>query len=217
MIKVAIVDDHRLFLESFVMLLRDLSVLEVWGSFESAEDLIRKLNLNDNDLPDIVLLDLKLKGMSGFKFMEWLKETKLDLRVIIISMFNQNPFIRRAVELGAMGFISKESDSREIEKAVLSTHNVGCYLPESLSRQMVSQIHEKQGTGVLLNAKSLLTRTELEVLGLIAQGLTAHQIGAKLNKSPRTIEGHKQRLFYKTQQNNTTALAVWAFRQGLIL
>ena len=217
MIKVAIVDDHLLFLESFTLLLQTMDRIEVWGSFSSGERLLEALEKQRDATPDVIFLDLKMKGMNGFDCLPWLKKDFPDIRIIIISMFDQAPFIKRAGQLGAMGFITKESDSKQIHQSILSMHHQGFYLSETLSKRMVSALHEKQNNGLLISAEQLLTEAELEVLSLLAQGMTAIEIGEQLHRSPRTIEGHKQRLLEKTNQKNASGVVAWAFRQGLIM
>lgn len=216
MINVSIVDDHKLFLESFRRLINDIENLQVIGAYPSAEELEEAIS-SASVKPDLIFLDLKLRGKSGFDSLDWIVTNYPDIKIIIISMFDESPFIRRAAKLGAHGFLNKDSNSNQVQQAVKSIGRQGFYLPENLSSKLVNTIGNNQLKLTGNDALNILSKTELEVLKFISQGYTAHEIAETVCRSPRTIEGHKQRILEKTQQKNTAALMVWAFRNGLIL
>jgi len=216
MINVAIVDDHKIFLnavETFLAIQHELSVV---FTSDSCESLINFLENESENKIDVLLLDLKLKGMSGFECLDILSKHYPDIRVIILTMFGESAFLNQAIKKGAKSFVTKEVDTRILLKSIQVVFETGYYLDPLLSKLLIENIVTKQDTATLLSPKNILTKGEMQVLQYLCQGFTAEEIGKTLFRSRRTIEGHKQRLLDKTNLKNTTALVAWAFREGLV-
>lgn len=215
MINLAIIDDHKIFLDAMDGFLSQQEQFDVLFKSTRAEELLEYLDTNEGGI-DIVLLDLKLKGMSGLQCLDELKARHPDVKVIIVSMFNESPFINESIRKGAMSFVPKDIDSDVLIHAIESVNENGFYIYEELSKYLVKNLSDVQNEKVFVNPVNRITKTEFEVLQFICQGFTAAEIGEKLNNSKRTIEGHKQRLMDKTNLKNTAALVAWAFREGLV-
>ena len=216
MINIALIDDHSIFLDAIEKYLTGIDDFSVKFKSTDAESFIDYLNNNDDFSIDILLLDLKLKTMSGLECLDYLHKNFPDIRVIIVSMFHESPFINEAIKRGAMSFVSKDIDSNILVKAIRSVHENGFYIYEELSKHLVENLENIQSNSKFLNPVNRITKTEFEVLQYICQGYTASEIGELMNNSKRTIEGHKQRLLDKTDKKNTVALVAWAFREGIV-
>lgn len=216
MIKIAIVDDHLIFLDSLEKFLNKVSEFKVVFKSSSAEKLLSKLNRNELESIDIILLDIKMKGLSGLECLKVLKENYPQIKVIIVSMFNEYSFVKKALDLGALSFIPKDIDSRLLIKAIYSVSRNGFYVCESLSNYLVDNLDNTYFNEDNKQSFEKITKSELHVLLHLCQGMTASEIGEKIFKSTRTIEGYKQRLMDKTRSKNTASLVAWAFRNGII-
>lgn len=210
------VDDHKIFLESLAKHINTHENIEVKCVVDSCEALFDYLNRSPEQDIDILLLDLKLKGMSGLKCLEKLKEEFPSIRTIILSMFNQSPFIHEALRKGALSFITKDSEPDVLLQAIESVYKNGYFVHESLSKILMKNISDKQNTSMLLDPQDHITETQLEVLQYLCQGYTADEIGKILCRSKRTVEGHRQRLIENLDVKNTAALVAWAFREGIV-
>ncbi|MCF8239461.1 MAG: response regulator transcription factor [Saprospiraceae bacterium] len=215
-IRLALVDDHRIFLKSLSALFQFEDDMEVVLTAVSGEQFLEHIQSFPEIEIDVLILDLKMKGISGIDCLQQLKEQGSRVRTIILSMFDQSPFIHDAFKQGACGFITKDADPDMLIEAIHTVHAKGHYVNPSISRLLVDNILEKQRTSLLLHPGDVLTNKELEVLFYICQGLTATEMAEKISRSTRTIEGHRQHLLDKTNTPNVAALVAWAFREGLV-
>ncbi len=211
--KIGLVDDHIIFQKSLAALVKSHDKFEVTLMAGNGLELIEKMEDVDNR-PEILLLDLKMPEMDGIECLDVLGERYPETKSIILSMFDQSPFIHHAIKKGARGYLIKDSDPDDLFKALESVRDTGYYINHQLSKVIVEGISKKQT--LVLNPVDLITPVEFEVLQHICQGETAQEIGEKIYRSKRTIEGHKQSLLEKTGSKNTAALVAWAFREGLV-
>ena len=217
MINIAVVDDHKIYLDAIFDYLNTQESLNAVFKGARAEDFLSYLMEGKNSKIDILLLDLKLPGMSGLECLDILSSEYPSIKVIVVSMFKESPFINEAIKKGALSFVSKDIESEVLLRAIHTVFNEGYYVCEELSEYLIENIEAVQKASKFLHPINRITKTELEVLQYIIQGLTANEIAQRLHKSPRTIEGHKQRLLDKTAMKNTVALVTWAFREGIVM
>ncbi|MCB0694960.1 MAG: response regulator transcription factor [Lewinellaceae bacterium] len=215
-IKLALVDDHLIFLKSLSALFEVEDDLDVVLTATSGEQFLDHIHAFPELEIDVLVLDLKMKGLSGIDCLKALKEEGRQIKTIILSMFDQSPFIHDAFSLGACGFITKDADPDSLLQAIHAVHTEGRYVNPSLSRLLVDTIMVKQKSALLLHPRQLLTNRELEVLLYICQGLSGPEIAHRMSRSIRTIDGHRQHLLEKTDSPNVAALVAWAFREGLV-
>ena len=211
--KIGLVDDHTIFQKSLATLVKSHEEFDVTLMANNGLQLLEKME-DETQRPDILLLDLKMPEMNGIECLDVLSEKYPETKSIILSMFDQSPFIHHAIKKGARGYLIKDSDPEDLFKALQSVRDTGYYINHQLSKVIVEGISKKQT--LVLNAVDLITPIEFEVLQHICQGETAQEIGEKIFRSKRTIEGHKQSLLEKTGSKNTAALVAWAFREGLV-
>lgn len=209
---IGIVDDHDLFRKGLSQLIQSQEKYDVRLEAGSAEELFEKLQADN--LPDIILLDLNLPGMNGLEALQRLKTDYSSIAVIIISMYEDTPFMLDAIKKGARGYLLKNAQPKELFEAIDKTSEIGFYANEKLSQALVLGVQDKAAKVYDWNVN--LNEMELEVLKDLCQGLTAQEIAERIYRSPRTIEGIKYRLLEKTDSKNAVALVAWAFRHGIL-
>ncbi len=214
-ITVGIVDDHSLFREGVKLIIRDFEGIEATLEAENGRSLLMKLK---NDIPDVVLLDLEMAVMDG---VETIKELKAnpdyqELKVIILSMHKEERMIAYLMELGANGYLMKDSQPSDFELAIRTVCKDDYYFNDHVSQAMLSSLRNKTKNAPKIGADYHLTAREIEVLQLITQGFTTQEIGEKLFLSTRTIEGHRKNLISKMGVRNTASLVVKAVKEKLV-
>lgn len=214
-IRIALVDDHKIFLKSLSALFQSEDNFSVVITASSGEHFLLHLKNYPDFKIDVLILDLKMKKLSGIDCLKFLKEHRPDIKTIVLSMFSESPFVHECFKNGVRGYISKESEPEILIDAINKVNFDGQYINHSISKLLIENIKGKRRS-ILLNPSEVLTIKELEVLMYICQGLTADEIGQKLNRSKRTIEGHRQKLLEKTDLPNVAALVAWSFRKGLV-
>lgn len=212
MINLALADDQLLFRRGLVMLLRDMSGVQVVFESGNGEELL--IGLRDNAI-DIVLLDLEMPVLDGMATLQRVKAEHPGVKVIILSTHEKEHHIANAMELGANGYMLKSADTNEIENAVRSVYESGYYYSDHVSRVMLHGLVKKQKVKPIFQEVDPLSERELEVLRGICQELTNTEIAGRLFISPRTVEGHRNNMLLKTGAKNTAGLVVYAITKGL--
>ncbi len=214
-IKLAIVDDHNLFRLGLVRILQQSDDIEVVLEAVNGKEFLDKLA--DHQI-DVVLLDIQMPEMDGIKVTEHLRAKGDNPKIIILSMHDEDQFILHLLELGANGYLLKDTDPEEVETAIRKVHQSGIYFTDFVSRVMLKKATLKQHkAGKIFNHKTDLSDRELEVLTHICEGLTTSEIGDKMCISPRTVEGHRNRIMEKLDVNNTAKLVAYAIKHNLIM
>lgn len=208
--KLGILDDHQLFRNGVTELLGNIND-EFEFVFSSAlpEELYSFLDI---DTLDLLLLDIKLGFTNGFEVLEKLRSESNDLPIIMLTMHDQRAYLRKFVEAGANSYVLKSTSPQELEMTILKVLENGFYLNEKMTAGLVKGIKENSK----INLDMSLSELEIETLILICEGFTAAEISKKLFKSPRTIEGYRQKLFDKTDSKNIASLVSWAYRNNVI-
>lgn len=203
--KILIVDDHTLFREGLHLILNALGeetlILEA-SNFEDAHRIIE----STSDM-DLVLLDLNLPGRNGFKVLDTITEDCPALPVIIVSASNDINDIQQSLNAGAMGYIPKDTNSEIMLNAIKLVLSGGIYTPQ----QPVTNV----ATDTSADISSILTPRQLEVLTLLAQGLSNKAIGQQMQLAEATIKMHISSIFKILDVNNRTQAAIAAGKYGL--
>lgn len=216
-IKIAVVDDHNLFRVGLVQI---LGMVEDFDIVLEATNGIEFLKKSEGVDLDVVLLDIQMPEMDGIKVTEKLREkSPTDPKIIILSMHDEDQFILHLLEIGANGYLLKDTDPDEVEEAIRKVVDKGIYFTDFVSRVMLNKATTKLKSvraGKIFNYKTDLSERELEVLTLICQGLTTTEIADNVCLSPRTVEGHRTRIMEKLNVNNTASLVAYAVKNDLI-
>ncbi len=217
-IAIGLVEDQVLFRNGIKAILGGWEDLEV--IFESGDgySVIDRLKTSAR-VPDVMLVDLSLppngtEAYSGEQLTLDLAEHFPEMKVLILSAYQDEQFIARLIEIGAHGYLVKDSDPIEVYQAITGIQQNGVYINQ-LALQAIQRNFGKRSKGVLSSATDL-TRREIEVLQLTCEQYTAEEIGEKLFISVKTVNGHRANLLLKTASRNVAGLVMYAVKNGLV-
>jgi DNA-binding NarL/FixJ family response regulator len=215
MIKVILVDDHRLIRRGLRSLLENIATIEVVGEAASGLELVELLEKVE---VDVVLMDIKMPHMDGYDATRHVVENFQSVKILALSMFEGETYVNRMLELGALGYILKNITQEELVYAIETIAQGKPYISAEISINLLrkSAAGELQAKVPQEPEIAELSKRELEVLKLITDGLTNAEIAEKLFTSKRTIDSHRQRIIEKTQAKNTAALVKYAISKGII-
>lgn len=208
-ISVYIVDDHSLFREGLKLLLSSLNYIENIYEAENGLEFVEGLVKNKTD---IVLLDVEMPVMNGIQAAQKAKELSPGIKIIALSMYSDVSYYLSMIEAGASGFLLKNSNFQEVEKALQDVYNGKTYV----SIEILNSILKNPQKNDRWNLYGELTEREKEILLLICAGLTNVEIADKLSLSKRTVDKHRENLLLKTQSKNTANLVIFAIKNGLL-
>lgn len=209
-IRVMIVDDHELIRQGLRKILEIEPDIDVVGVAEDGEMALRIAgDLN----PDVMLLDINMKGMGGIKTLKRLKEIGLGVKVIMLTIHNDREYLMETVNLGAAGYVLKDTGTEGLITAIRQVHSGQSYIHPSL----LSAAGELPGPQEPAPdpERDKLTRREIEVIGLIADGLNNKEIADLLFISEKTVKNHVSNLFKKINVTDRTQAAIFAFKHNI--
>ncbi len=219
MIRLLIADDHRMVRNGLKALIQKAEDIEVVSECASGEEVVDILNSGLE--ADVIAMDLSMPDMDGIQATEKLLEINPELRVLGLSMHNEEMFISKILAAGAMGYILKNASEEDLIKGVRAIHNGSSYFGEGVTEIMMSK-YMKKGKGAqngrspyLIKAEDL-TEREKEVLRLIAEERTNAEIANKLFISKRTVDSHRKHLLEKTGAKNTAGLVRFAIDHDIV-
>jgi DNA-binding NarL/FixJ family response regulator len=201
-IRILIVDDHPVVLAGLTSMLGTQAGMEVAGSASSGEE---ALEIISSKPVDLLLLDLRMPGMNGIDTLHAMKRAKISVRVIILTSFETDEDIYRAVQAGAQGYLLKDAPQSDMIDAIRMVHSGKRYFP----RQIAARLAERM-------MRTNLTTRELEVLKMLATGLTNKQIGCALDISDNTVRNHVNSIIEKLEVCDRTEAATTAIHRGII-
>jgi DNA-binding NarL/FixJ family response regulator len=208
-VRVLIADDHPVFRDGLGVLLGSLPDIEVVGSAEDGESAMAAvLELE----PDVVLMDLRMPGLNGIEATRRITELDLDVGVIILTMFDDDESVFAAMRAGAQGYVLKEADPDDIRRAILAVADGDAIFGRSVARRVMQYFSR---TGAAPRAFPELTEREVEVLDLVAQGLSNSEITQRLVVSPKTVRNHLTNIFAKLHVADRSEAIVRAREAGL--
>ena len=211
-IKLIIVDDHEIFRNGLKMVLGRLKYIDISGEAENGSEFLQMLK--PGDLPDIVLMDIEMPQMNGIDATRMALEQYPDLRIIALTMFNEDEYIQNMIDLGVKGFLIKNINKETLDRAIQTVNNGGSFYSEELfsffTRQLSKDTQKKSDVPEL-------TRREKEILQLICEGLSNIEIAEALYISERTVIGHKSNLLAKTGCKNTLSLVSYAIKNRMVV
>ncbi|HEY0273143.1 MAG TPA: response regulator transcription factor [Chitinophaga sp.] len=216
-IRVALVDDHQLFREGLAELIRGFQHYEVMMEAENGQDFIARLQ--GRSAPDIVLLDINMKGMDGYDTAAWLREHCPETRVLALSMYENEQAVIRMLRLGVKGYVLKDIKKQELQQALTSLVQKGYYYTELVTGKLIHAINHLDDLqpSTSLGALAALNPRELEFLKLVCSELTYKDIAARMNVSVHTVDGYRDALFEKLQVKSRVGLVLYAIRNKIFL
>jgi DNA-binding NarL/FixJ family response regulator len=213
MIRVVIADDHHLVRQGLRALLERASDVEVVGE---AADGYEALALTERLLPDVLVLDINMPGMTGIQVVEQLRSRKLATAIVMLSMYSDETLVRQALQKGARGYLLKRSVTEELLLAIRAASGGELYLSPEVSGMVVSGFLSTPTSGERAGGFEELSPREREVLKLIAEGETNPAIAGRMGISVKTVESHRANLMTKLDVHDVPGLVRVALKQGLI-
>ena len=199
--KVFLLDDHKIIRDGIKSILQESSVFKVTGEEGDPNKFLDSL---DKLEMDVLILDLSFPQMSGFQILPRVKKIRPEVKVIVLSMHNDAEYVQKSANLGASGYLPKDSDSQEFLKAILSVMNGETYFKQTVVTPSKNP-----------NA-DILSQRETEVLQHLANGLSSKQIAGQLDISTRTVETHRLNIMKKLNTTNSAETISVAARLNLI-
>lgn len=212
-IRVLIADDHPLIRRGLRTIFATEKGIDLVGEAVDGEDAVAKAReLN----PDVILLDLVMPGQDGLSAIPEIKRVSPQSRILILTSFSADEQIFTALRTGAAGYVLKDVGADELIRAIRDVHRGDSSLHPSVARRFIEKLaHESAGAAPAQTVEELTPR-EVEVLKLVAGGLTNQQIATHLALSERTVAAHVRSILAKLQLANRTQATLYAIRQGLV-
>lgn len=215
-IKVAIADDHQIFRKGVILSLRPFTNIKFVFEAENGQDLLDKLAAAGDDLPDVVLCDLRMPQKDGIDTTKMITKNFPTVRVIILTMYEDERFVGHLMDCGAAGYLLKSTEPAEIKKAIIDVVRTGFYLNPYVNKVLIRKNFSKQKFNPNLNSEVVLSDKEKEVLTLVCMEFTAAEIAQKMEISARTVEAIKDRLMERFGVKNSVGLVFFAMKNQLI-
>ena len=212
-IRVVVTDDHTLFRHGIKTVLATEPDIEPVGEAGNAADAV---TLCEQVHPDVVLMDIGMTGMSSFEATRIIRKNRPDTRVIFLSMYDDEDYLAECMDVGASGYILKESPVEQLLTAVREVHHGGSYLSPKLLTRLVDGLRLQNGSGVRQPRFGTLTKREREILKLLAEGKSVKEVAAGFDLSVKTVEAHKFNLMRKLDIHNKAQLVQYAIQKKLI-
>jgi DNA-binding NarL/FixJ family response regulator len=215
MIQVLLAEDHNIVRNGIKMLLASDKEINVAGEATNGKEALDYVA--NNQAIDVILADINMPELDGISLIKEVKAINPDIRVVILSMHDNEKYVSQAFIEGASGYLLKSVSADEMIFSLKHVHAGGKYLCSELSMNMLGKLSQKNVNSIADNVSNIeFSMREIEVLHLIADGLTNSEMSEKLFLSKRTIEGHRQSLIEKTNSKNTAALIRYAVLNGII-
>ncbi len=213
-IKVLLVDDHTIVRQGIKALLDTQEDIEVIGEAEDGREAIEKAK---QMVPDVIVIDVTMPNLNGIEATHQIKKINPEIKVLVLTVHDNEEYIYRILQAGASGYLLKESAVSDLVSAINAVEKGDIFLSPSISKVVVKDYirHTEAGTGDF-DSLNILTNREREVLQLIAEGHTNREIAKILKLSIRTVDVHRSHITKKLHIHDITGLVKYSIRKGLI-
>jgi len=213
MIKILLADDHSIVRNGIRNLLEKEENIEIVGEARNAFEVLKQLQ---SVTPHIILADMNMAGMSGTELAQKLNSDNISIKVILLTMHDNQLYVNSAFRAGVQGYLFKNIDASELLFAINQVHSGRRYLSAELSMRMLDQFINQNPEASVSTGDVEFSSRELAILKLIAEGHTNQEIADMLFTSKRTVEGHRQSMINQSGVRNTAALIRFAMQHGLL-
>ena len=198
-LSIHLVDDHSLFREGLKFLL---------SNCENGKIFLEKL---DSKIPDVVFMDIEMPEIDGITASKIALEKYPNLKIIALSMYAEEEYYSKMIDVGVRGFLLKNSQFEDVQKAILDVSEGNNFFSQEILDRIIANMYKKKTEKPILD----LTEREIEVLYNICKGLSNQEIADLLFISKRTVDKHRENLLLKTEAKNTAGLVVYAIKNGI--
>lgn len=212
-ITVAIADDHQIFRKGVILSMRAFTNIKFIFEADHGEDLLQRIREEE---PDVVLCDLKMPIKDGIDTTKQITKEFPKIRVIILTMYEDERFVGHLMDCGAAGYLLKSTEPSEIKQAIEDVVKTGFYLNPFVNKVLIKKNYNKQKFNPSLTTEIIVTNREKEVLTLVCMEFTASEIAKKMDISSRTVEAIKDRLMERFGVKNSVGLVFYAMKNQLI-
>ncbi len=210
MIKVLIADDHSIVRAGLIRVIEESKEIVVIAEAKNGREAIEKAEANR---PDVVVLDISMPDMDGLEVLSTFKELYPKLPVIILTMHEEKQYVIRAIETGALGYVTKRAAPEQLVQAIKQANNGKLFLTDAGIEALALHVHKKTDQSTPLDS---LSNRELQVLRRLAMGHTNMEIAQVYNISIKTVDTYRLRLLRKLNLRNNSELSLFAIKNKLI-
>jgi two-component system, NarL family, nitrate/nitrite response regulator NarL len=210
MIKLLIADDHKLVIDGYVSILRDVDNIQVIGTASNGKEV---LTLMETEQPDVILLDINMPVMDGIDTTRNVKMRRPNTKILILTMYNDSGLVKRLVALGVDGYILKNCTKKTLIDAIECVIDGKPYYDEDVTETILSRFQQQSQTSAGMVS---LSQRELQIIRLIALGHTTTEIAKALDLSPHTIKTHRRNINQKLDIHSPAGLVQFAYANQLV-
>ena len=212
-IRILLTDDHTLFRQGIKTLLSAESDIDIVGEAANGAEAVEKIS---ELRPDLVLMDIGMPGLSSFEATRQIKKVRPDTMVLFLTMYDDEDYLVQCMEVGASGYVLKDSPAQQLLAAIRDVYRGGSYLSPRMLSQLVDDFRSRIKSAHRQPRFATLTAREKEILKLLAEGESVKEIAAGLNLSVKTVEAHKFNLMRKLDIHNKAHLVQYAIQKKII-
>ena len=212
-IKIAIADDHKIFRDGIKLALKDKSYISIIWEAEDGKDLMKKLQFM---LPDVLLMDIRMPEMDGINAIPILKKEFENVRIIVLTMYDDQEMVTKIMELGANAYLTKNTDPSEIYQAILACVNNDFYFNDLVNKALLVKLQAKRSARQFYPNPVKFSEKEIRILKLLADDKTTEEISKQIYLSPRTIETIRQNMKSKAGVKTIAGLIMYGMRNKII-
>jgi two-component system response regulator NreC len=211
--RIMLADDHTLFRQGIRTLISVESDMEVIGEAATGSDAVEKAN---EIKPDVVLMDIGMPGLSSFEATRQIKKNRPETKVLFLTMYDDEDYLVEGMEVGASGYVLKDSPAQQLVAAIREVCRGGSYLSPRMLSQLVDDFRTRIKSATRMPRFATLTVREREVLKMLAEGQSVKEIASDLGLSVKTVEAHKFNLMRKLDIHNKAQLVQYAIQKKII-
>lgn len=212
MIRILIADDHPLIRQGIKQILEleeDMTVVAQAGNGDEA------VRMAQETKPDIILMDINMPDINGIQAISRLKELDIPSKIIVLTIHEDREYLVKTLQLGADGYILKDADAQMLMEAIRNVHNGQSFIQPSMTKQLVNEFNKVTLQEKDKHEENRLTKREIEVLKLIAEGMLNKEIAKALYISEKTVKNHISNIFKKLNVSDRTQAAIYTFKHNI--
>jgi DNA-binding NarL/FixJ family response regulator len=211
-IKVLIADDHHMVRQGIKQILELENDIEVVSQASNGEEAVK---LSREYKPDVILMDINMPGMNGLQAIEELKKEEGIYKVVVLTIHQDREYLFKTIQLGAEGYVLKDAEASVLIEAIRTVYEGNTYIQPNMTSELVREYTRISTHTRSKEEENVLTSREVEVIGLIAEGLINKEIAKKLYISEKTVKNHVSNIFKKLNVSDRTQAAIYAFKNNI--